>query len=258
MEIIEKKMDEYFKWLKEKYKYKKLDDSMEITTPFKNHLNDYIRIYMDVNTNNKIRLSDDGLTLNELDMYGIDVKTKTRQMIITTTLNQFNLKLVNDEIVTDAAFENFAQAKHNILQGILKVYDLTMTIKTNISNLFYEEVYDFLYEEEIGGSDKVSVAGESGINYTIDYILPPSKSKSEILINFANNLDFNKITSNSFTYRDVKNNRPNRNRLQPKMKVIANDEENTIPNKVLQAAEYEGIDILPWSDKQKILNSLKR
>lgn len=60
MEIVEQKMNDYFNWLKENYRYKKLNGSTEITTPFKNHLNDYIRIYSDVLPDNKIKLSDDG------------------------------------------------------------------------------------------------------------------------------------------------------------------------------------------------------
>ncbi|HCT0382761.1 TPA: hypothetical protein LQO23_001965, partial [Staphylococcus pseudintermedius] len=52
MESIEQKMNEYFKWMKQNYKYKKLEDSTEITTPFINPLNDYIRIYLDVLPNN--------------------------------------------------------------------------------------------------------------------------------------------------------------------------------------------------------------
>ncbi len=34
-------MQEYFSWLKQSYKYKTLDGSTEITTPFQNHLNEY-------------------------------------------------------------------------------------------------------------------------------------------------------------------------------------------------------------------------
>ncbi len=77
METIEQRMNDYFNWLKQSYKYKELDSSTEITTPFKNHLNDYIRIYVDLLPNDDIRLSDDGLTFNELEMFGIDVNTKT-------------------------------------------------------------------------------------------------------------------------------------------------------------------------------------
>lgn len=258
MEIIEQKMDEYFKWIKQNYKYKQLDGSTEITTPFRNHLNDFIRIYLDILPNGNIRLSDDGLTMSELEMYGIDVETKTRNKLVDSILNQFNLSLENDEIIADVKNDSFAQSKHNLIQGILKVYDLTLTAKSNVSNIFYEEVYDFLFDEEITGTAKVAVSGESGIKYTIDFILPGTKTKPEILLNFANNLDFNKITSDAFAYRDVKHNRPSRNNLDSKMVIIANDVDNSISNRVKQAADYEGVSILNWSNKEGILKTLQK
>ncbi|WP_239734144.1 DUF1828 domain-containing protein [Mammaliicoccus sp. H-M33] len=252
MKTIEQKMNEYFNWLKQNYKYKKLDSSMEITTPFKNHLNDYIRIYVDFLPNGEIILSDDGLTLNELDMYGIDVKTKTRTRIIQSVLNQFSLILKNNEIIANVNNESFAQSKHNLIQGILKIYDLTLTSKNNVTSLFYEDVFNFLYEENIGGFEKVSVSGESGIKYSIDYIVPGTKSKAEILINFANNLDFNKVTSDIYIYRDVKPNRPSRNNLDSKMFIIANDIDHPINERARQAAEHDKLSILKWSDKKQI------
>ncbi|WP_053037827.1 DUF1828 domain-containing protein [Staphylococcus haemolyticus] len=258
MQTIEQKMNEYFNWLKQSYKYKELDSSTEITTPFLNHLNDYIRIYVDLLPNNEIRLSDDGLTINELEMFGVDITTKTRDRLIKNILNQFNLKLDNDEIITDVKNESFAQSKHNLLQGILKIYDLTMTTKANVSNLFYEDVFNFLYEKEIIGSAKVAVSGESGIKYSIDYILPGTKSKPEILINFANNLDFNKVTNDVYIYRDVKPNRPSRNNLNSQMFIIANDIDHPINDRARQAAEHENLSILNWSDKDQIISTLTR
>ena len=257
METIEQMMNEYFSWMKSNYKYKELDSSAEITTPFRNYLNDYIRIYVDSLPNNKFKLSEDGLTINELEMFGVDINTKTRNRIIQDVLNQFNLVLDDDEIIANVENEGFAQSKHNLIQGILKIYDLTITTKSNISNLFYDEVLDFLYDEEIIGSAKVSVSGESGIKHSIDYILPGTKSRSEKLINFANNLDFNKVTTDSYIYRDVKPNRLNKNNLDSEMLIIANDIENPITSRTLTAAEHENLSILRWSDKEEIKSALK-
>lgn len=252
MELIEQKMNGYFKWMKENYRYKELEGSTEITTPFINPLNDYIRIYLEVLPNHEIKLSDDGLTMNELVLAGIDVQTKARKRLIQNVLNQFNLVLDREEIVTFVKNDSFTQSKHNLVQGILKLYDLTLTTKSNVSRLFYEEVFDFLYNEEIIGSAKVSVSGESGIKYFIDFILPETKSKPEKLINFANHLDFNKVTTDAFMYRDVKDNRPSRSGLAPQMFIVANDFENPITTKARQAAEHENLSILNWSDKDKI------
>lgn len=44
VKTIEERMNEYFNWLKQNYIFKELDSSTEITTPLKNHWNDFIRI----------------------------------------------------------------------------------------------------------------------------------------------------------------------------------------------------------------------
>ncbi len=46
----------------------------------------------------------------------------------------------------------------------MKIYDLTLTTKSNVTNRFYEEVFEFLYDREIRGLAQVSVSGESGLN----------------------------------------------------------------------------------------------
>ncbi|CAC5593557.1 Domain of uncharacterised function DUF1829 [Staphylococcus aureus] len=148
-------------------------------------------------------------------MLGIDINTKTRTKLIQNILNQFNLKLVDKEITADVKNESFAQSKHNLIQGILKIYDLTLTTKSNVTNIFYEEVFEFLYDQEIRGLAQVSVSGESGLKYSIDYIVSETKSQPEKLVNFTNNLNFNKITNEAYIYRDIKPNRPSRNKLEP-------------------------------------------
>ncbi len=56
------------------------------------------------------------MTINELEMLGIDINTKTRTKLIQNILNQFNLKLVDKEITADVKNESFAQSKHNLIQ----------------------------------------------------------------------------------------------------------------------------------------------
>lgn len=260
MEVIDQKIKEYFNWLKDSYKYKQLENSTEITTPFRNHINDLIRIYIDVLPNKELVLSDDGITLSELEMYGIDIDTSTRKKLIEDTLQQFNLELQDDQIISNVKNNSFPQSKHNLIQGILKLYDLTLTSKVNATNIFYEEVYDFLNKEEIIGTPEASVSGESGITYTMDYILPSTRTKPEILLNFVNNLDFNKITSDSFVFNDVKEIRSknNKNQTGSEMFIIANDVDNNISSKVYKAADSQNIGILKWSNKENITSTLKK
>lgn len=54
---------------------------------------------------------------------------------------------MDKEITADVKNESFAQSKHNLIQGILKIYDLTLTTKSNVTTYSYEEVFEFLYDQ---------------------------------------------------------------------------------------------------------------
>lgn len=70
---INKQLDEYVKWLRSQYVVKKLDAVDEITTPFVNNIGDRIRIYSKELSHNRIQLTDDGVTLEDLELMGIDI-----------------------------------------------------------------------------------------------------------------------------------------------------------------------------------------
>ncbi|WP_341777608.1 DUF1829 domain-containing protein [Macrococcus lamae] len=138
------------------------------------------------------------------------------------------------------------------MQGILKIYDLTMTTKSNVSNLFVDEVLSYFEEKEIYGSYNQSLTGTTGINYKINFVINPRKHKPEILIDFVNDLNFNVFTTDAFKYKDVVNERYHLEGIKPVYKIIANDEDNKLSDKVLMAARSEDIEIVRWSDKAKV------
>ncbi|MCG3063860.1 DUF1829 domain-containing protein, partial [Pseudomonas aeruginosa] len=85
---------------------------------------------------------------------------------------------------------------------------------------------------------------QSGLKYSIDYIVSETKSQPEKLVNFTNNLDFNKITNEAYIYRDIKPNRPSRNKLEPIMLRIVNDVDHPINERAQTVAEHENLEIL--------------
>ena len=100
-------ISDYVDWFKNKYSIKQLENADEIVTPFVNHLNDRIRLYIELKANNTIRISDDGNTFNELAMYGLDIKTNTRQKLIHNTLSNFGIQLDDDILYVEATIKDF-------------------------------------------------------------------------------------------------------------------------------------------------------
>lgn len=247
----------YTKWLFENFKYKEVDGAIEVETPYVNHLDDFIRIYIQKIGHDEYLLSDDGQTVNELEMMNINLNTKTREKIVKDMNVQFNTELKDDDLFKTTNFKNFPQNKHDFIQAILRFYDLTYTTRDKVQSLFYEEVKSFLFENEIYGSS-IDLAGATGIKHHIDYLIAPTKNTPETLINFVNHPDYNSITNDVYTYNDVKSERIHPRNLPLSYKIIVNDIDHKVPDKVTNVAQHEGIEVLYWSDKPHIIDALKQ
>ncbi|TFI67834.1 hypothetical protein CKN63_03270 [Carnobacterium divergens] len=242
-------LDQYFNWYKSKYTIKELNNSSEIITPFVNHINDRIALYVKTLSNNNIKISDDGVTLQELDMMGFKF-TDTRERTLSNIMSSFGISKADDVlyvIVENAA--DFPQKKHNLIQAILKIYDLLFVSANKVKNMFHEDVYDFLYENDFGGT-KADLAGKS-IKYSIDYVLGATKNRPQTIIQFLNKPSFESIAAQAYIYNDLRDAYIDQH-MKTKYVVIANDA-NQIPKKSIMVANDIGIDLIGWSNKEKII-----
>lgn len=250
-------LENYIKWLRTKYKINHLEKSDQIVTPFTNNINDNINIYIDKLGNEEFILSDDGETLNDLSLNGIEL-TSAREKMLERILLGTPVYLDKDELVTKGNNNDFPEKKHIFIQTILRVNDLLMTRRSNTINLFTDEVNSFLRENEIFGTSGAKLTGMSGLDYRMDYIIPPKKDKPEMFIQFFNHLSFNELTNSAFIFDDIQKQRDLEllDINKSEKKIIANDNDFNISSKVYKAAESRNIEILPFSKKSKLIDSL--
>lgn len=80
MSWIENHLDEYYRFLKEKTIVRELPASgwVEISTPFTDVFNDSIDIYAK-RINGKVYLSDDGKTMKNLELSGIEISRSEKE-----------------------------------------------------------------------------------------------------------------------------------------------------------------------------------
>lgn len=248
-------LSQYIDWLKNNYRIKNLDKSSQITTPFTNAIGDNINIYVDKIGDKNFLLSDDGETINDLSLNGIEL-TATRNQMIDRILIGSGVKRVDDELNIQGIYTEFPEKKHSLLQAILRVNDLMMTKRNSVVNLFSDEVTAFLKENDIIGTSKAKFSGISGLNYTIDYTIPARKNRPEIFLQFHNHLTFSAITNSTFIFEDINEQRPLEVGDKPINKIIANTDDYDVSDKAFRVAESKNIEILPFSDKQKVLAAL--
>lgn len=250
----EKLLNDYINFFTQKFSIDNLDGADEIITPFTDNLNDLISIYVEYQDDNNITLTDDGNTIDELKMMGLDLTVKTRQQLLHSILNGYGVDLdENDRIYINTTVDNFPQSKHSLVQAILKTNDLLFTKKRNIINLFDEEVWNFLYEENFGGSEKVDMVGKSGLNYKVDYTMGATKKRPEIIIQFVNNPTFDALTTQEYIHGDIVKNRINRRNKEIDYYILVNDVDNDIPKKSKSVIDNSEVKMIQWSNKEDLI-----
>lgn len=241
-------------WYTKRYSIRELKNADEIVTPFTNHLNDRISIYIEYLSDQKIRISDDGVTLDELSMMGLSLSSPTRQKILKNILKNYELSKSDDTIFTIATSSaEFPQKQHNLLQGLLSIYDILFTSRENSLGIFNEAVQEYLFDNDFGGTPNPKLVGASGLTHTIDYSLGATKIRPFTLFKFLTNPNFNDVAAQQYISEDLKISLKT-SAVEVKYVIIANDSKKNIPQKSLVASSDMGIELVPWSDKDRILN----
>jgi len=249
---IENLTQEYFTWLKDKTILKELEGWVEITTPYLDRHNDYIQIYVK-KENNKFVLSDDGYIISDLIQSGCDLNTQKRKELLRTTLNGFGVKqLKSGELLVHSTSENFALQKHNLIQAMLAVNDLFYLATATISNLFLEDVIEWLDNNGIRYIQNTKLAGESGYDHLFNFAIPKSKKYPERLLRAINLPSRDNAESFAFAWIDTKKVRPSETIAFS----ILNDQEYKISNSVTEALDNYGITAISWAQRNKFVSQL--
>ena len=112
----------YFGWLFDACIYEDLENNMvKIDTPFLDNQFDTIVIYAELLNNEKIRLTEDGWTINNLESHGY---SKKQSALLEDITNRLGIEIVNNELTVTASIDQFPMIKQRLLQAMLQANDL--------------------------------------------------------------------------------------------------------------------------------------
>ncbi len=117
----------YLDWLNENIEqYKIKQNVFRITLPFLDRNNDHTEFYVEKLNENFYRLSDDGNTLNELELSNFDIfNSNKRTEIFNIILNSHGIKKSeNNELYVECTLEDIETKKHMLSQCMIKISDL--------------------------------------------------------------------------------------------------------------------------------------
>lgn len=245
---IQKYIDNYISWLKSEITYSEIGEYCEINTPFLDNNNDYLQIYVK-QKENEIYFTDDGTTLNELEMSGLKF-TSTRKQQLVYLLNQYGVHLDGYELSLKAPANEFAKRKHAFIQCLLKVNDMYMLSRTRVASIFLDDVLDFFEEKEIYPVENVQFTGISGFYHNYDFVLQKTKNNPERICLAVNNANKSAIGNIIFSWNDTK---PSRKNGDSQLIILMNDK-NAIGKGAEDALQNYDIKSIRWSEREKAQN----
>lgn len=257
MNWINKLMDEYYVFLKEKTILTESIGSewIEISTPFTGLFNDTIDIYVK-NQDNRIILSDDGNTMRNLELSGMEVsRSQKRKEILERILINYGVRFSNNELITEATEKDFPQKKLNLLSAISETNDLYYLVRQTVASIFREDVKAYLDEHKLIYTPHFISKGSTGLEFTFDFQL--AYRKTEIIIKSFNSINKMNLPNFLFTWEDIKKVRERQTGKEVIGLAIINDVDREVKDEYLEALQSYHAQYILWSQRNEKQNIKK-
>lgn len=248
---IQKLLDQYLAWLRDKTALRQVKDWIEITTPYLDRHNDYLQIYVK-RDNSGFLLTDDGYTIEDLKRSGCELESKKRKELLYLTLNGFGVKIEGNALTVHASPENFALRKHNLVQSMLAVNDLFYLAVPMVASLFLEDVTSWLDLSDVRYRPKAKFTGKSGYDHLFDFVIPASKRQPERILQTINRPSRDTAQAVAFSWIDTREVRPTNSRAY----AFLNDSEYALSASVLDALKNYDVNPVLWSKREEVREEL--
>ncbi len=250
-EECEKLIDAYLSWLRKGLSVERLNGACELTTPFLDRHNDHLQIYA-VKENGKIILSDDGYILADLRTSGLEMTTPKRKAVLDSVLNGLGVKSDDKRLYIEASQRNVGQRLHCLVQAMLTINDMFVMAQPRVASFFWEDVRAFLEANEVRYSPRVKIAGRSGFDHAIDFLVPKSRSMPERFIQAINAPNKNTIGTYLFALGDTREARG----ADSEAYAFLNDAHREVGGDVLEALEAYEVKPALWSRRDDYASAL--
>jgi hypothetical protein len=244
---IQRLMDAYHAWLKDKTVLRQIDQWVEITTPYLDRHNDYVQIYAK-QANGGFVLTDDGYTIEDLEQSGCKLESRKRQDLLKMTLNGFGVQIDGNALQVHASPDNFALRKHNLVQAMLAVNDMFFLAVPMVASLFYEDVVAWLDVHDVRYTPKVKFTGKTGYDHLFDFVIPKSRQQPERILQTINRPNKETAQAVAFSWVDTKEVRSPDSRAY----ALLNDTEQAVSSAVADALRSYDVHPVAWSQREEV------
>jgi hypothetical protein len=249
MNWINTLMGNYYSFLKEKtvLTTSNSSDWVEISTPFVGLFNDTVDIYAK-KEGNKIILSDDGNTLRDLELSGLEItRSPKRKEILDRILINYGVQMKNVELITEANERDFPQKKLNLVSAISETADMYYLARHTVASVFREDVKAYLDEQELIYTPYFISKGSTGLEFTFDFQI--AYKNTEIVIKSFNSVNKMNLPHFLFTWEDIKKVREQQTQKDVIGLAVINDIDRDVSDEYINALDNKGAKHILWSQR---------
>jgi len=244
-------IDAYLAWLGEGISVESLENACELTTPFLDRHNDHLQVYA-VKRGGSILLTDDGYVLSDLRTSGLDMNTPKRKSTLQLIINGFGVRRDGNQLTIEASVKNLGQRIHSLVQAMLAVNDMFVLSQPRVATYFWEDVKSFLDEHLVRYSTRIKIAGKSGYDHAIDFLIPKSHTRSERFLQAINVPNKNTISSYLFSLTDSREIREE----DIEAYAFLNDRDGDVGGEIVEALQSYQVKPALWSRREEYVSAL--
>ena len=248
---IEKLLEDYRAWLKDRTSLRQVGDWVEISTPYLDRHNDYLQIYAK-REDGAYLLTDDGYILEDLISSGCTLESHRRKTLLNITLNGFGVQREGNALQVHATASNFSLRKHNLIQAMLAVNDLFFLAAPIVVSVFLEDVTAWLELHEIRFTPKVKFTGKSGYDHLFDFVIPKTRVQPERILKTINRPNRDYAQALIYSWIDIQEVRL----ADARAYAIINDADHLPLAPVVDALKSYDVQAVLWSEREKARHEL--
>jgi len=246
-------INEYFSWLGKQWNvYENGDGTCTIITPYT--LSDGTNIEISfLPRNNRLILTDEGETINNLWLRGVDFDSApSRRNIINTLIDDYGAIIEKGEIIIESSLDEIPVAIHNIIQVINAVDFLIYTKTSRMPRTFKEEVVTFFHEKQLSFNQDFDVFGKTA-KHQFDIYVPRKEVALRTMSTGSPNYAKIMAEKLAYTYTDIK-------KINEKILVCPfiddRSEEVIWSSEPLRILEEYSDKVYYWSNKEKAVKEI--
>jgi len=248
-------IDDYVAWLRRGLSVEEVGQSCELTTPFLDRHNDHLQVYA-TRRNGSFILSDDGYVLSDLRTSGLEVDTRKRKMVLESVLNGLGVRSENNQLVVEASASNLGQRLHSLVQAMLAINDMFVMAQPRVASFFFEDVQNFLDSNEIRYTARVKIAGKSGYDHGIDFLIPKSRKRPERILQAIATPKKENISAYLWVLSDTRAARAVAPETDAEAYAFLNDQEQPVGGDVVEALTAYGVRPALWTHRAEYVEAL--